>query len=100
MNQDGAGAHSRDHPEGAKLPVIVDTDEDAIALALATCVRLDPAVARIVRVRSTNDLERLWVSEAALEHVLATGTCRLVGPSRPIAFDADGMLDEDAYPDG
>ena len=27
--------------EGAKIPVIVDTDEDALALALAACLRVD-----------------------------------------------------------
>lgn len=84
--------------EGAKLPVTVDTDEDALAIALAACVRLEPALARIVRVRSTKHLERLWVSEPALADVLATGRCELLGPPRPIAFDARGMFEDDDLP--
>jgi hypothetical protein len=81
--------------EGAKLPVTVDTDEDALALALAACLRVEAAQARIVRVRSTKHLERLWVSEPALADVLATGRCELLGPPRPIGFDADGMLGDE-----
>ena len=73
--------------EGAKIPVIVDTDEDALALALAACLRVDPASARIVRVRSTKDLELLWVSEPALGDVLATGRCEIEEPLREIAYD-------------
>jgi hypothetical protein len=81
--------------EGAKIPVTADTDEDAIALALAACLRVDAPEARVVRVRSTKHLELLWVSEPALPDVLATGRCEVVLPPREIAFDADGMLADD-----
>ena len=81
--------------EGAKIPVTVDTDEDAVALALAACLRVDAAEARIVRVRSTKHLELAWVSEPALPDALATGRCEVVVPPREIAFGADGMLADD-----
>ena len=81
--------------EGAKLPVTVDTDRDALALAIAACVRVEAASARIVRARSTKDLEHLWISEPALDDVLAGGRCELLGPPRPITFDASGMLPEE-----
>ena len=76
--------------EGAKIPVIVDTDEDALALALAACLRVDPASARIVRVRSTKHLELLWVSEPALPDVLATGRCEVVEAPRAIGTTRTG----------
>ena len=81
--------------EGAKIPVIVDTDEDALALALAACLRVDPPSARIVRVRSTKHLEFLWVSEPALPDVLATGRCEVVEAAREIGYDAAGMFADD-----
>ena len=81
--------------KGAKIPVIVDTDEDALALALAACLRVDPPSARIVRVRSTKHLELLWVSEPALPDVLASGRCEVVEPPREIAYDAAGMFVDD-----
>ena len=78
--------------EGAKIPVTVDTDEDALAIALAACLKVDAATARIVRVASTKHLEMLYVSEPALADALATGRCEVVGPPHPIAFDTDGMF--------
>ena len=79
-------------PEGARVPITVDTDRDALSVALACCVRVAPENARIVRVRDTKHLDRLYVSAAALPDVLATGRCELVEPLRPIAFGADGMF--------
>ena len=78
--------------EGAKIPVTVDTDEDALGIAIAACERVHAASARIVRVRSTKHLERLWISEPALPDALASGSCELLGDPRPIAFDSRGML--------
>jgi len=78
--------------EGAKIPVVADTDEDALGMALAACLRVEAPTARIVRALSTKHLELLWISEPALADALATGRCEVVGPPRPITFDADGML--------
>ena len=79
-------------PEEARIPVIVDTDREALALAVATCVRVDVPTARILRIRSTKQLELLYVSEAALDTALATGRCEVVQPLHQIAFGPDGMF--------
>jgi len=79
-------------PEGARIPLTVDTDREALAIALACCLKVTPQNARIIRVRDTKHLELLYVSAPALEDVLATGSCEVVGPLRPIAFDAAGMF--------
>ena len=79
-------------PEGARVPLTVDTDREAIAIALACCIKVTPAGARIVRARDTKHLELLYVSAAALPELLATGRCEIVRPAAPIAFDAAGML--------
>jgi len=81
-------------PEGSRVPLTVDTDREALAVALACCVRVTPETARIVRVPDTKHLERLYVSEPALDDVLATGRCELLEPLHPIGFDAFGMLAE------
>ena len=90
-------------PEEARIPLTVDTDREALALALATCVGVDaPGVGvdapgvRMLRVRSTKHLDLLYASEAALGDVLATGRCEIVEPLREIAFDEDGMFVDDA----
>jgi hypothetical protein len=79
-------------PEGARVPLTVDTDQEALAIALACCLKVTPEKARIVRVRDTKHLERFYVSAPALPDVLAVGSCEVVEPLRPIAFDAAGMF--------
>jgi hypothetical protein len=79
-------------PEGARVPLTVDCDREALSIALACCLRVTPESARIVRVRDTKHLELLYVSAPALPDVLATGNCEIVEPPRPIAFDAAGMF--------
>jgi hypothetical protein len=79
-------------PEGARIPLTVDTDREALSIALACCIKVVAATARIVRVRDTKHLDLLYVSAAALDDVLATGRCEVVRPLVPIAFDAAGMF--------
>jgi hypothetical protein len=79
-------------PEGARIPLTVDTDRDALEIALACCLQVAPESARVVRVRDTKHLDLLYVSEPALADILATGRCDLVGPLHQIAFDTAGMF--------
>jgi len=79
-------------PEGARVALTVDTDREALAVALACCLRVTPEDARIVRVRDTKHLELLYVSAPALPEVLAGGKCEVVEPLHPIRFDAGGLF--------
>lgn len=79
-------------PDGARIPITVDSDREALAIALACCLQVDPANARIVRIRDTKHLEQMYVSESLLPGVLATGTCDLLEEPHPIAFDSEGMF--------
>jgi hypothetical protein len=79
-------------PEGARVPLTVDTDRQALSVAVASCIKIAPPDARIVRIRDTKHLGLLYVSQAAIEEVLATGLCEIVRPLEEIEFDRDGML--------
>ena len=79
-------------PEGARVALTVDTDREALSVAIACCIKVTPSEARIVRIRDTKHLEMLYVSEPALDEVMATGRCEIVRPLHAIEFDADGML--------
>jgi hypothetical protein len=81
-------------PEGGRIPITLDSDREALAVAIAACIGVDVGSARILRVRNTKDLGLLLVSEAALPEVLATGRCEMAGPLDEIRFDADGMLED------
>jgi len=79
-------------PEGARVALTVDTDREALSVAIACCIKVTSSEARIVRIRDTKHLEMLYVSEPALDEVLATGRCEIVRPLHAIEFGADGML--------
>jgi len=79
-------------PEGARIPMTVDSDSEALSIALGCCVRVTTERARIVRIRDTKHLETLWVSEPALPDALLRGQCEIAQPPRPIAFDRAGMF--------
>ncbi|HHY33542.1 MAG TPA: DUF2088 domain-containing protein [Firmicutes bacterium] len=53
----------------ARLPIVVPTARDAVALALLTVTGVRPEQARVVRIRNTLELERIWVSESMWEEL-------------------------------
>ncbi|MDR7494775.1 MAG: lactate racemase domain-containing protein [Armatimonadota bacterium] len=73
------------------IPITMPTDRDAIGAALASLALPDPGQARIVRIRNTLHLDRLWVSEAVLP-ALAGRPDVTVGAPVPLQFAADGTL--------
>jgi hypothetical protein len=79
-------------PEGARIALTVDTDRQALAVAVACCVRVEAPQARIVRIRDTKHVDLMWVSEPALAELLATGRAEVLRPLEPIEFDRAGMF--------
>ncbi len=79
-------------PQGARIPLTVDTDRQALYVALACCVKTDQETARIARIRDTKNVETFWVSEPLLPEMLESGTVEMTGDLRPIEFDRAGMF--------
>lgn len=79
-------------PQGARIPLTVDNDRQAIQIALACCLKTKPETSRIARIQDTKHVETLWASEALLPEILASGRVEVTGDLRPIGFDARGML--------
>lgn len=79
-------------PEGARIPMLVDSDREALAAALACCLDISGPDARIVRLRDTKHLERLYASEPLLAELEATGRVEILGRPEPIRFDKNGMF--------
>lgn len=82
--------------ETGKIPPYLPNDRDAIAAAIRTCGPIEPSKARIVRIRNTLELRRLWISEPLAERVVAdgglSGRVELVGEPREMRFDVLGTL--------
>jgi hypothetical protein len=79
-------------PQRGQIPMAMPTDKDAIAAALLTCGRADLDQARVVRMRSTLDLEQLLVSESMRDEVEAHDRLSVSGDAVPLSFDDDGAI--------
>ena len=76
----------------AKIPLIMNNDREAIAVAFKTCNRITPQTARVVRIKNTLEVHRILVSEALVPGVEANPRMSLVGAPQPFKFNADGGL--------
>ena len=75
-----------------KVPIVLESDRQAMEVALHAVGQ--SADARVACVRSTLDLEELWVSQALADEVAANARLERVGDRglQPLEFDADGRL--------
>jgi hypothetical protein len=73
-----------------KVPIVLDSDEQAMGVALHSVSA--GAAPRVAIVRSTLDLAELWVSEALLDEVSAHPRLQSIGSLEDLAFGADGRL--------
>jgi hypothetical protein len=79
--------------DGAAIPMIMNDDHDAIALAVKTVVRVKPQDCRIVRIRNTLQLGEIQVSEPMLAEVRAQpDKFEVLGEAAPLQFDSHGAL--------
>jgi hypothetical protein len=74
-------------PAPVKTPMVMPTDEMAIAAALTICAGVEPRDARLVRIENTLKLGRFWVSEALLGEVENNERLELLEGPRPIRFE-------------
>jgi len=79
-------------PAGSKLPPVLDTACDAIAIALASLGVERAEDARVIRIRNTLRLAEVEVSEAFLPELGTRPDLTPLGEPAPLAFDADGAL--------
>lgn len=82
-------------PEGARIALTVETDREALDVALACCIKVDAARARIIRITDTKHLEWLYASPAAVADLLASGVCEVIREARPIGFDGEDRFTDE-----
>jgi hypothetical protein len=73
-----------------KIPIVLDSDRLAMEVALHSIGHADDA--RVAIVRSTLDLENMWVSEALVGEVATNPRLEMLGPPAQLFFEADGRL--------
>ena len=79
--------------EGAAIPMIMNTDRDAVHLATRALIRTRPQDARIVHIANTLELIDIAISENLLPYVKENpDKFEIVSETAPMAFDSDGKL--------
>jgi hypothetical protein len=76
-------------PEGAKIPITFECDNDAIDAAISTCYIED---IKIVWIKSTLDLEKIIVSEGLLDILKGRNDIEQTSSAKEISFDSLGNL--------
>lgn len=79
-------------PEGARIAMTAGSDRRGLDLALACCLRVDPATARIARIRDTKHLEWFLASEPLLAELRGRDDCDVRAEPAEIRFDDAGEL--------
>ena len=83
--------------EAIKIPIVLETDRQAMQVALHAVGHSTDA--RVAIVRSTLDLDELLVSRALVEEVAANPRLEVVGPVHELDFGPDGTLREFISPE-
>lgn len=79
-------------PEKGRIPLTYDSDRPAITDALATVGAYDPAQARIVWIRNTSALTRMWISQGLLTEARQLAGFEIGQGPVDFPFDAQGDL--------
>jgi Lactate racemase N-terminal domain len=78
-------------PYPVKIPMVMPDDRMATAAALFMCAGVSSQEARLVRIKNTLKLRRMWVSEALLRKV-DEDEVRVIEEPQPMRFDEEGSF--------
>ena len=77
---------------GGKIPMYVETDRDALFLAIRTCNGIDFNKAKVVRIKDTLNMEFIEVSESFYDELKDHPEVEITGEPKEIQFDAEGFM--------
>jgi hypothetical protein len=80
------------YPDGANLPVHLDTDREVVDAALRIIGTRPAEKARILHIRNTLKVEEVEVSEPSLAEPRGQVEFSVLGPPKAMTFDAAGNL--------
>jgi hypothetical protein len=78
--------------EGARIPMVMASDKEAIQVALKSCTGNDKRNPRVIRIHTTLELDRIEISEALLPEARRHPDMELEGEPFPLPFNAAGNL--------
>ena len=78
--------------EGARLPIVANTDRDAMGIALRGCFGVTSESSRIVRIKNTLEMTTVWASEPMVADIEKNQDQTLLSEPFNLEFDANDGL--------
>ncbi len=77
---------------GVRIPIVMESDKDAIQVCVRTCNEIDKASPRIVRIPNSLHIEHIELSESYLQEVSLHPQLSVESEPEPFPFDDYGNL--------
>ncbi len=74
------------------VPLTCETDKETVATAIGTFKRKYPQSLKVMRIKNTLKIEKLYISEPLLEEARARDDIKIIGEIEPMKFDVQGSL--------
>lgn len=69
------------NPEAGRIPVVMETEKEAVIAAVRCCSKIDISRPRIVRIKDTLSLEYIWISANLCPEVATNPDVEIIGPA-------------------
>lgn len=77
---------------GVRIPIIMESDKEAIQVCIKSCNEIDKTRPRVVRIPNSLHLEHIMLSEDYLDEIKGMETIEIESEPMDLPFDGDGML--------
>ena len=77
---------------GVRIPIIMESDKEAIQVCIRTCNEIDKENVRIVRIPNSLHLEHIMLSEAYLQEIKDNSNLIIESELQELPFDENGNL--------
>lgn len=78
--------------DGAKMPIIADSDRDAIGIGIRGCPGVSSDQARIIRIQNTLEMNTVWASVSMLAEIEKNPRLKVISEPFDCTFDDSGAL--------
>jgi len=79
-------------PEKGRLPLICDSDKEAIENAFATAGPIGSKKIRMVRIKNTSELSEMYISEGLLDEVNKQPNIEIISKGAKLEFSEEGQI--------
>ena len=74
------------------IPIYFDSDKETILAAVRTCGEINAKKVRLVYIKNTQQIEKIWISEALLDEANARPDIEADSELKEIQFDLKGDI--------